>query len=605
MEPHGMSVDGKGNVYVLDSTDNPSGYTGSNRILVCPPNSTKFTTYAGSYNGGYRDGFRLQARFHSPQGIFAEIDGSLIIADTGNRGIRRISPQGEVTTITSLPVSSNPWGCAEINGDIWFTIPSQKSISYLSAKTTQRYVTRKRAVLRCGISLGSGYMASLDKGMLLHAIITRDLPNGGPKRVKIRTPASIGGISWRPGLPENRETSESFPTELRSTYRLPFGWVSMTGGGGVTILDAYLARLPAGERREALEIQDTGFRIPKSMTNPRPHGGSHPIPLPEYKDCYLANLPCWMCKYYGHSYRRCTTPELALSNYMPPNEKNKRDGQQLWKWIKAWDIHAEPEGFLLPNGTWMLDNMRYHLWGPYLHRIPLKDIPFNQTAIQEEYGRGNITWISSLRANTAEGREQLMEEHFRINADWLNETKRIMHNHKHGRELLAKLRKYDPGFQARFPYFSRKSNRYNFRALKREIKEHERFIFIRNLTPGQIADRARRLGWLERERQRSVRRQRKDESSTEEKEPERFSQMLKEWEKEGYNTKVLTDSKAKRAAGGIPEDYILQDSKTLGGGLLEVNTFGTGKDGLNASVVEELEYLCDSSDSHSEITTKG
>jgi sugar lactone lactonase YvrE len=54
---------------------------------------------AGSGKAGHRDGPALHAQFDSPTGIATGSDGSLYVCDTGSDRIRKVSPDGEVTTI--------------------------------------------------------------------------------------------------------------------------------------------------------------------------------------------------------------------------------------------------------------------------------------------------------------------------------------------------------------------------------------------------------------------------------------------------------------------------------------------------------------------------
>jgi sugar lactone lactonase YvrE len=65
------------------------------------------TTIAGGSGPGYRDGVGSSAQFDTPCGIAALRDGSLLVADTGNGVVRHVTLQGEVTTVTLVPVDAS------------------------------------------------------------------------------------------------------------------------------------------------------------------------------------------------------------------------------------------------------------------------------------------------------------------------------------------------------------------------------------------------------------------------------------------------------------------------------------------------------------------
>ena len=87
----GVAVDGAGNVYVAD--------TGNNTIRKITPNRV-VTTLAGTAGDfGSVDGVGAEARFDTPYGVAADRSGNVYVADTGNNTIRKITPAGLVTTI--------------------------------------------------------------------------------------------------------------------------------------------------------------------------------------------------------------------------------------------------------------------------------------------------------------------------------------------------------------------------------------------------------------------------------------------------------------------------------------------------------------------------
>lgn len=89
--PTGVTVDKNDNVYVADF--------GNNMIRKITP--TGFvSTFAGSVNYGNKDANGTSARFNLPYSlVFDPLSGDIIVADTYNNKIRRISPRGDVTTI--------------------------------------------------------------------------------------------------------------------------------------------------------------------------------------------------------------------------------------------------------------------------------------------------------------------------------------------------------------------------------------------------------------------------------------------------------------------------------------------------------------------------
>jgi DNA-binding beta-propeller fold protein YncE len=88
--PSGVAVDGDGNVFVVD--------TGNHLIRRITP-QYHVSTLAGNGVKGYRDGKGTAAQFKEPFGLAMGGDGNIIVADTSNHRIRRITPQGHVSTL--------------------------------------------------------------------------------------------------------------------------------------------------------------------------------------------------------------------------------------------------------------------------------------------------------------------------------------------------------------------------------------------------------------------------------------------------------------------------------------------------------------------------
>jgi len=89
--PYGVAVDKAGNVYVSDSGNNAIRKISSAGVV---------STLAGLPGyPGRADGLGDNARFWNPQGLVVDDNGNLLVADTGNNAIRKITPGGLVTTL--------------------------------------------------------------------------------------------------------------------------------------------------------------------------------------------------------------------------------------------------------------------------------------------------------------------------------------------------------------------------------------------------------------------------------------------------------------------------------------------------------------------------
>lgn len=89
--PIGVAVASNGTIFVAD--------TYNDRIRAIDAGG-QVRTIAGGDEPGYRDAATGEgARFDTPCGIAVDLDGTLLVADTGNRRLRRVRVGGEVTTI--------------------------------------------------------------------------------------------------------------------------------------------------------------------------------------------------------------------------------------------------------------------------------------------------------------------------------------------------------------------------------------------------------------------------------------------------------------------------------------------------------------------------
>jgi len=94
-KPATMVLDGSGNIYVADS--------GNNTIRKITPGGVVSTLAGSADNKGCIDGIGGAARFNNPFGLAMDSSGTLYVSEWGNDTIRKITPDGTVLTVAGSP----------------------------------------------------------------------------------------------------------------------------------------------------------------------------------------------------------------------------------------------------------------------------------------------------------------------------------------------------------------------------------------------------------------------------------------------------------------------------------------------------------------------
>jgi sugar lactone lactonase YvrE len=153
-DPFGVAVARDGGIFVADAG-------ASQRIRRIAPDGSVWTIAGGP--PGFQDGAAADAQFNGPSGLAIAIDGTIYVADTGNHAIRRISPEGRVSTIAggrAFGYRDAAGADAQFNGPIGVAIDPAGRVIVADA-----YNDRIRAITPDGsvVTLaGSGRRGSMD-----------------------------------------------------------------------------------------------------------------------------------------------------------------------------------------------------------------------------------------------------------------------------------------------------------------------------------------------------------------------------------------------------------------------------------------------------------
>jgi sugar lactone lactonase YvrE len=129
-DPEALALDAAGNLYIVDS--------GNASVRKVTPNGI-ISTVAGNGTQGYSgdNGPAKSAELTIPRGIAVDTSGNLYIADFGNSRVRKVSPDGTITTV-AVGAAVSPQGVAvdssgnlfiaDFNNTIWKVSPAGATV---------------------------------------------------------------------------------------------------------------------------------------------------------------------------------------------------------------------------------------------------------------------------------------------------------------------------------------------------------------------------------------------------------------------------------------------------------------------------------------------
>ncbi len=236
--PNGIAIDAAGSLYVADRSNHA--------IRRITPGGV-VTTFAGlAGTSGTADGPAVEARFNLPAAVGFDAEGRLWVADEGNHAIRRVSADGTVATIAGLP--GTPGTLDGLGDTARFRFPSGilaigggEVLVADSGNHTIRRLSRDGAVTTIagspgvrGTASGTGAAArfSYPTGLTADASGNVYIADASNDCIRRLTPA--GAVSTFAGSPDVRGSANGTGTTAR--FYSPFG-VAYAPDGNLYVAD--------------------------------------------------------------------------------------------------------------------------------------------------------------------------------------------------------------------------------------------------------------------------------------------------------------------------------------------------------------------------------
>jgi sugar lactone lactonase YvrE len=236
--PYGVAVDGTGNVYVADS--------GNATIRKVTPAGV-VTTLAGlAGNSGSADGTNSAARFSFPYSLAANSSGDLYVVDANT--IRKVTSAGVVTTFAGSVTNGSvdgTGGAAQFNSPSGVALDSSDNVYVTdSYNNTLRRITPNGVVTTVAGLAGGGYgsadgigpLASFDNPAAVAADPMGNVYVADQYNDTIRKITAGGVVSTLAGLVYYRGNADGTNSDAR--FDSPYG-IAADRAGNVYVADTY------------------------------------------------------------------------------------------------------------------------------------------------------------------------------------------------------------------------------------------------------------------------------------------------------------------------------------------------------------------------------
>jgi sugar lactone lactonase YvrE len=238
-DPTGISADLSGNVYVSDDIEH---------VIRKITADGRVSAFAGSNgNAGYIDGAGSIARFTSPGGLTVDGAGNLYVADAGNNTIRKITPDGMVSTVAGKASTGSADGSAseatfatldglavDASGAVYIADTSNHTIRKISPSGDVSTVAGMAGV--AGSSDGFRSEARFNNPETVAVDPQGNVYVPDASNHTIRKIAADGAVTTLAGLAGSYGSTDGFGSQARFFY--PFG-LALDKGGNIYVADGY------------------------------------------------------------------------------------------------------------------------------------------------------------------------------------------------------------------------------------------------------------------------------------------------------------------------------------------------------------------------------
>jgi sugar lactone lactonase YvrE len=236
--PRGVAVDGSGQVYMADH--------GAHTLLKVSSTGVISTLAGSADSADSRDGSGSAARFFNPSGLAVDGLGNVVLADTSNHTVRRISPAGAATTVAGLAGRSSsvdgtglaarfedPYALAiDSSGQTWVADATDHSIRKVSASGVVTTVAGAAGQHGSADGAGSAARFFTPQGIAVDTQGNAYVADSG--NATVRKISAAGVVSTLAGSPGLRGRTDGAGSQAR--FSEPYG-VAVDRAGNVYVAD--------------------------------------------------------------------------------------------------------------------------------------------------------------------------------------------------------------------------------------------------------------------------------------------------------------------------------------------------------------------------------